>query len=194
MRPRRAPTARSSSRSSKSAEPGAGRDVVAVGEVSGAHALRGLLRVRPYQPPAPTLRPGVTIFLERDGRRTAARVLSAAPHGRSVLLVGLEGIDGRTAAERLVGTRVLVPADDLPPAAGDEFYWHEVAGFSVETSAGRPLGTIAETFSTGLNDVWVVRDGGREHLIPVIADVVRAIVRPARRVVIEPIPGLLADE
>ena len=51
--------------------------------------------------------------------------------------------------------------------------------------------TVRETFSTGVNDVWVVEGGERERLIPVIADVVRAIDRPARRIVIEPIPGLL---
>ena len=50
---------------------------------------------------------------------------------------------------------------------------------------------MRETFSTGLNDVWVVEAGEREWLIPVIADVVRAIDRAARRIVIEPIPGLL---
>ena len=53
------------------------------------------------------------------------------------------------------------------------------------------LGTIASTFSTGTNDVWVVRGPDREHLIPVIADVVRTIDASARRVVIEPLPGLL---
>jgi ribosomal 30S subunit maturation factor RimM len=37
----------------------------------------------------------------------------------------------------------------------------------------------------------VVENGSREHLVPVIADVVRAIERGARRVVISPIPGLL---
>ena len=50
---------------------------------------------------------------------------------------------------------------------------------------------VAETFATGLNDVWVVRGTGREYLIPVIADVVREIDRDARRIVIEPMPGLL---
>ena len=59
------------------------------------------------------------------------------------------------------------------------------------TTDGRALGTIAETFSTGLNDVWIVRDGPREHLIPIIADVVREIDHDGRRVVIEPMPGLL---
>jgi 16S rRNA processing protein RimM len=103
----------------------------------------------------------------------------------------LDGVDSRSAAESLRGARILVPAADLPPAAPDEFYWHEIAGYRVETTGGRALGTIAEVFATGLNDVWVVREGEREHLIPVIADVVRAIHRTERRVVIEPLPGLL---
>ncbi|HTD26624.1 MAG TPA: ribosome maturation factor RimM, partial [Candidatus Elarobacter sp.] len=78
-----------------------------------------------------------------------------------------------------------------PPPAEDEFYYHEVVGFRVETTGGESLGAVAETFPTGLNDVWVVRGGGREHLIPVVADVVRAIDRATRRIVIEPLPGLL---
>ena len=64
-------------------------------------------------------------------------------------------------------------------------------GFRVETVDGRALGEVAETFATGLNDVWVVRGTGREYLIPVIADVVRGIDRDARRILIDPLPGLL---
>jgi 16S rRNA processing protein RimM len=117
--------------------------------------------------------------------------VTAAPHGRGLLLVTLAGCDDRNAAEALTGFRVLVDAEALPPPAEDEFYWHEVIGLRVETTAGAPVGTIAECFATGANDVWVVRDGAREHLIPVIADVVRTIDRAGGRVVIEPLPGLL---
>src|SRR5437899_2003825 len=118
-------------------------------------------------------------------------VRSAAPHGRGLVLLALAGVDDRRAAEALAGARVLVRAADLPPPAADEFYYHEVVGFRVETTGGESLGAVAETFTTGLNDVWVVRDSGRELLIPVIADVVRAISRATRRIVIEPLPGLL---
>src|SRR5213080_206622 len=139
MPPRLAPTGRSSSRSSKRSEPAPSPTgaVVAVGEIVGAHALRGWLRLRAYQPPAPSLVPGRRVWIAQAG---ACR---------------------------------------------------EVVGFRVETTGGESLGAVAETFPTGLNDVWVVRGGGREHLIPVVADVVRAIDRATRRIVIEPLPGLL---
>ena len=192
-----APTARSSSRSSKisdAAAPGGGPSddsFIAVGEIVGAHALHGILRFRPYQPPAPSLVAGRTVFLEdRTGRRTV-RVASAAPHGRGLLLLGLDGVNDRSAAEALVRARLLVPASELPPPDEDEFYWHEILGFRVETTDGTSLGEIVDVFNTGTSDVWTVRDGAREYLIPVIEDIVRLVDRSARRAVIEPMPGLL---
>jgi 16S rRNA processing protein RimM len=131
------------------------------------------------------------VLLERGDERRAAMVVAAQPHGRGLLLVTLDACDDRDAAEALVGFRVLVEAEALPPPAEDEFYWHEVIGWRVETTAGATIGTIAECLATGANDVWVVRGGAREHLIPVIADVVRSIDREGGRVVIEPLPGLL---
>ena len=38
-----------------------------------------------------------------------------------------------------------------------------------------PLGTIAEVMRGPANDVWVVRDGGRELLLPVIDSVVSEV-------------------
>jgi 16S rRNA processing protein RimM len=206
MPPPPAPTARSSSRSSKRNDapaPGGGRSapprtgspsddaLIAIGRIVGAHALRGILRLRPYQPPTPSLAPDRTVYLEdREGRRPF-RVVSAAPHGRGLVLLELDGVTDRNAAEALVRTTLLVPREALPPADDDEFYWHEIVGFRAETTDGTPLGEIVDVFHTGTNDVWTVHGGGREYLIPVIQDVVREIDRAGRRVVIHPMPGLL---
>ena len=193
MPPRLARIARSSSKSSKRSEPTtpAAAGTVAVGEIVSAHALRGVVRVRPYQPPAPSLTPGRQVILQQDDRQRTAMLVAVAPHGRTLLLVTLRDVDDRDAAEALIGARLLVRAEDLPPAAADEFYYHEIEGFRVETTTGTLLGTVHETFSTGLNDVLVVRNADREHLIPVITDVIRAVDRNERRIVIEPMPGLL---
>lgn len=163
---------------------------IAVAELGAAHGLRGQLRLWPYHGDAPSLEPGRGVLLERDGEWLAATMVTVAPHGRG-MLVTLGGIADRDAAAALTGMRVLVREADLPATDEGEFYTYELDGFAVVTTDGRTLGTIAETFPTGLNDVWVVRGDGREHLIPIIADVVREIDRPGRRVVIEPMPGLL---
>src|SRR3990172_1704262 len=145
MPPPPGPTARSFSRSSKTSEPPAlagDRATVAVGVVTGAHALKGMLRVRAYHLPAPSLSAGRTVLLERAADVQETRIVSAAPHGRALGLLAVEGIEDRDAAEALIGARVLVRKADLPPPAADEFYYHELEGFTVETTDGEALGTI----------------------------------------------------
>ena len=69
----------------------------------------------------------------------------------------------------------MVAAADLPPLGEGKFYYFQLAGAEVMLTDGRRLGTIEDIMSTGAHDVWVVRDGEREVLVPVIADVVKAI-------------------
>jgi 16S rRNA processing protein RimM len=168
-------------------DPGA----VAVGEVLGAHALRGWVRVRPYQPAAPSLAPGRRVLLERDGAWREVTVRHAGAHGRGLMLLGLDDVADRASAEALRGATVLVRRADLPAIGDDEYYHHEVVGFTVETVDGARVGVITGVISNGLHDVWEVRAGRREHLIPVVEDVVHAIDRAARRVRVDPLPGLL---
>src|SRR5262245_30776851 len=185
MRSRRAPTARSSSRSSKRSDgmrtgvvlPGAAvtpdPDAVAVGEIVGAHALRGLLRVRPYQPSPPSLAAGRRVLLERDGAWSEAQVTHAGAHGRGMLLLGLDGVSDRTAADALRGVRLLARLADLPALQPDEYYHHEILGFTVETTDGAVIGTIEAIMANGIHDVWEVRAGARETLMQVVAEIER---------------------
>ena len=89
-------------------------------------------------------------------------------------------------AERRLPSRWRIAAK-----APGEFYYYEAIGCEVATTDGRRLGVIEEVIATGANDVWVVRDGAVEVLVPVIENVVKSIDLEARRMVVEAVPGLL---
>ena len=95
-----------------------------------------------------------------------------------------------TAAE-LIGFEVCMRAEDLPPAGAHEIYHYELLGMTVVTTAGVEIGTVAEVLPVSSSDICVVREGAREYLIPLIADVIKQLDRDRRRLVIEPLPGLL---
>jgi 16S rRNA processing protein RimM len=143
------------------------------------------------QPPSTWLTESRELYFEAPGRPPERRTIEAVRPGRGGLLIKVAGFDTRTTAESVVGMVVSLPEDQLPTPDEHEFYYYEIVGFRVLTTAGEEIGTIRETFPTGSNDVWVVRNGPREHLIPVIADVVRAIDRAAGTVTVEPLSGLL---
>jgi len=171
---------------------------VVLGRVVGAHGVRGLLRVAVMgDGPAHLLdAPSVELsFEERDPTRPVRRfeVRSASAGRPREVRLGLEGVDDRDAAQALRGALVLGEAARLPALEPGEHYWFELIGCEVETTGGAALGRVREIWETGAHDVLVVEDpAGGEHLIPAVDAFVKEIDRVARRIRIEPVPGLLA--
>jgi 16S rRNA processing protein RimM len=162
-----------------------------VGYIAGSHGLHGALRVRTDDPGSTTLATLKRLFVETAAGRREFKVLGSSALSAGNHRVMLEAISDADAAEALRGGAVMVAAADLPPLKEGEFYYFQLAGAEVILTDGRRLGIIEDIMSTGAHDVWVVRDGEREVLVPVITDVVKAMDLEARRVTIEAVPGLL---
>ena len=62
--------------------------------------------------------------------------------------------------------------EPLPPGA---YYHYQLIGMEVHEEAGSRLGDIVEVIFTGANDVYVVRDGKRETLVPALANVIVSV-------------------
>ncbi|MFN8626573.1 MAG: ribosome maturation factor RimM [Candidatus Binatia bacterium] len=164
--------------------------LIPLGKIVSTHAIRGELRVRLYNPASTTLRRGGRVLLRYGPASREWVVTGVRPH-RNLLLLTLEGCDSLTAAATLIGCEICVSAAELPPAAADEIYHHELLGMTVVTNRGAEIGVVAEMMTTASSDICVVRAGGREYLIPLIAHIVTAVDRAGRRIVIDPLPGLL---
>jgi 16S rRNA processing protein RimM len=166
--------------------------LVRLGKIVACHGVRGFLRVTSADPALiDHIMHASVLYLESPGREPESRTVESVRPQRKGLLLKLAGVDTREDAEGIVGGLVSTPEETLPPLKDHEFYYSEIRGFRVSTTNGRDLGSITETFHNGSTDVWIVQDGRREYLIPVIADVVRDIDRSRRAVTIEPLDGLL---
>jgi len=164
--------------------------LIVLGHVVAPHATRGELRVRPFNPDSTTLRVGSAIVLRR-GQESEERRVTAIRRHKHYVLVTLEGCDSMNAAEALKGREVCVREADLPAIGPDEIYHYELIGMTVITTTGADIGIVTEVMSTPSNDICVVRGAEREYLIPLVASVVKEIDREGRRLIIDPVPGLL---
>jgi 16S rRNA processing protein RimM len=163
-----------------------------LGRITGIHGLAGAVRLKLDNPRSSALTTVDRLyFAVGEAAPCAYQIREVRPLNHGAVKLTLDGVGDPAAAEALKGATVLVDAAGLPPTEPDEFYYYEAIGCAVHTTDGRELGTIEEIFATGANDVWVVRDGAAEVLVPVIADVVKSMDFAARRVVIEAVPGLL---
>ena len=143
-----------------------------IGKVIKAHGLRGHLKVLPYGETFSTLSAEEKITANLpDGSSLTLTVAEISPHQKTFLLISRE-IGTVEEAHRLVGAELCVPESRLPPTAPDEFYWYQLIGLEVVNTEGQKLGTLEEIIETGSNDVYVVRRGREEILVPAIEEVV----------------------
>jgi 16S rRNA processing protein RimM len=105
-------------------------------------------------------------------------------------------INSREEAEHIIGRDLIVPMENAVELPENEFWIHDIVGMDVYTTSGDRLGFVAEILRTGSNDVYVVKPYNypgeeKEYLIPAIKEVVKNISPQERKIIIEPIPGLL---
>ncbi len=88
------------------------------------------------------------------------------------MLLQLEDIHDRDAAELMRGEVLFTRTDDLPPLPPGVYYFHQIEGLEVVTETGEILGRVKEILKTGANDVYVVQGPKGEVLLPAIPQVI----------------------
>ena len=92
---------------------------------------------------------------------------------KTQVILWLAGVDTRNQAEALVGLAVAGDRLRFPALPEGEYYWFQVLGLPVINVAdGALLGYLDEIIPTPAHDVYVVRAGEREVLLPAVEDVI----------------------
>jgi 16S rRNA processing protein RimM len=165
-----------------------------VGRVVKAHGITGevVVEIRTDDPDT-RFAPGSALRgrPSRGGPESRYIVDSVRDHGGR-LLVRLDGVSDRNAADSLRGTVFLVDSQDLPPIDDpDEFYDHQLEGLQVVTVSGAAVGTVGEVLHTAAGELLSVRTGDGEVLVPFVSAIVTSVSLADGRIEIDPPEGLL---
>ena len=170
---------------------GSPENLLLAGEIVRPHGLDGRLKIRSYaQSEKSFLQSGVIFLKPRSGGTRAFTVSSVKPHKNNLLLT-LKGLDSLKEAEEYRGAAVFIRRDSLVQEETDEYFWFDLIGLEVYLDTGKYIGAIHHILPTGSNDVYVVREGETEVLVPAIHEVVKEIDLDARKMIITEMEGLL---
>lgn len=151
--------------------------LIAIGRLTKPHGLRGELVFLPYVYDLELL-PDLLqqpVFLQHGHSPLHTHTIIEWRVMHKRVLIRLHGCQDLTTAEAFREYEVLIPRNWLPPLPAGEYYWFEIEGLAVYGYDGHYLGTVVEIIYTGSNDVYVVRNGTHETLIPALRDVVHTI-------------------
>lgn len=167
--------------------------MVTVGRVTKAQGMKGEVRVSLSEDSVDAFARHGALTAVREGvspRRLSLE--SVRTHGRTVVAKFAE-VSDRASAESLTGWDLQVPEEAMPSLAEGEFYIFQLEGLEVVTDAGECLGTLVEVLDLPAHDVYLVRRGDREVMLPATEEVVREVDLENGRMVVHLLDGLLDE-
>ncbi|MBI5198239.1 MAG: 16S rRNA processing protein RimM [Nitrospirae bacterium] len=165
---------------------------VIVGKIVRPHGLSGDLKIRPLTDNPDRFSPGRKVVVRSPGGQEIEVMMERVGVLQDHLLVAFAGYRSRSQVEPWVGGWILVPEQEVPNLPDGRYYHFQILGMRVfDQESGEPLGEVVDIFSTGSNDVYVLRHGKKEYLIPATREVVREVDVHGKRMTISRLHGLI---
>ena len=145
-------------------------DLIALGRITRTQGHHGAVRLHPYFDPVERFQHlrGNELIAFQQGTASSQRVLhftDASFHQGCVILT-FDEIPDMTAAETLKGAEILVTSDIIWELPGDEFFAHDLEGYTLTAPAGNVLGTIVRIEAGTAQDLLVVKGPQKEFRVP----------------------------
>ncbi len=162
------------------------------GKIVNTHGLRGEVKIVPWTDSPETFENIEYVYVkEKTGElRLDIENLKYQKNNLIVKFAQLASIED---AQRLKNKTVYVERDMLGELPEGVYYITDIIGLDAVDEYGNKIGTVADIFNTGSNDIYdIKRDGKKNLLLPLIDDVITVELENKR--VLVKIPEGLDEE
>ena len=136
-----------------------------IGKITNAHGVMGEVKVQPWCDSPEFFCQFKTLYV--DETHWPVKVERARPH-KNMVIVKLEGVTDMNGALALRNAVLHIDRKDINLPEGS-FFLADIEGLEArDAQTGEVLGKIAEVLTLPANNVYVIRGGKRELMIPAV--------------------------
>lgn len=151
--------------------------------------MKGEVKALPLSEKIGLIGHGSRITLSREKGSSESKVVRGVKQLNRFLVISFEGITDKDTASHYRNALIYSEEGSLALNEG-EYYVDQIVGLSVVNEAGIHFGSVSDIIETGGNDVYVVRNGRKEYLIPAVREVILKIDLDKGEMTIRPLEGL----
>ena len=169
-------------------------DLVSIGKIVKCQGLKGEVKLLPFIMDLALKDCNGKIYtIDSTGGALKREPELIRPH-KKLWIIRFEGINSINEAKNLIGQTVAVDKSFFPELSPGNYYWFEIIGLEVYDEKNNFYGEIIKVFSTGSNDVYVVKSQNEdEFLLPATKEVVKKIDLKKNRLIFSLVEGLLEN-
>lgn len=145
--------------------------MIPLGIITSSHGVRGNLKVKSFtSTPSDIINYG-PLYLENGQSHTATIVSESTNY----IILHLSDVNSKTEADKLQGSKLLVPKQALPMLGSDEYYYNDLIGAKVFEDTTLK-GEIVAMQNFGAGEIMVIKlNSNQEIMLPFDANVIKEI-------------------
>lgn len=162
-----------------------------IGQIVNTYGIKGFLKVVPYTDDITRFEDLKSIYVEtKNSLKTF--IIEEVKYSKNLVLLKLKGIDDINTAEIYKNCYLKIDRKDAVELPEDSYFIIDLIGITVYTDNNKELGNIVDVYSTGANDIYVVKNElGKQVLIPAIGEVIKNVDIKNKKMIVHLIEGLI---
>ena len=166
---------------------------IKIAKIVNAVGLRGEVKVYNYSDDRERFEDLDEIIV--SGKQETVRKIQGVRYQGNMVILILEGVNDRNAAEALKESDVYITEDDLRELPEDTFYVRDLIGMKViDDGVYGEIGTLRDVIQNTSQDVYAVRTPeGKDILIPAVKDFIKEVDMEGRIIRTTLIPGFIDE-
>ena len=162
-----------------------------IGQIVKTSGLKGVVKVKPFTDDITKFNNFKTIYIEIKKELKEFEIENVR-FSKNMIFLKLKGIDTIEDAENYRNLYLKVKRDKEEKLEEGSYYIVDIIGCRVFSEENENLGKVDDVFSTGSNDVYVIKsDDGKQILIPAIKDVIKKVDIQNKEIIVHLIEGLI---
>ena len=162
-----------------------------VGQIVNTFGIKGEVKVTPFTNDMKRFDDLKKVYVTSRKDSKLYKVESVRYH-KNMVLLKLEGINNPEDAEMLKNSYLEIDRKDAIPLEEGTYFIADLIGLEVYSDEGNLLGKVEDIYTTGSNDIYVIKDElGKQILLPGIKEVIKDVQIQNAKIIVHLIPGLI---
>ena len=166
------------------------KEYLELGQIVNVKGLKGEVKMNSFAEDDSVFETLSKVYIKSKKEVTEMEIEKVG-YNKNQVILKFKGCDSIDDAEKLRNTYLLVKRTDLEELPEGVYYIVDLIGLDVYTDNDEYLGKVDDIYSTGANDIYVVKDElGKQKLLPGIPDVIKQTNIEDGKIIVHLIEGL----
>ncbi|MEX2349410.1 MAG: ribosome maturation factor RimM [Flavobacteriaceae bacterium] len=132
-----------------------------------------------------------SVFVDYNNNLIPFFIEKSGLHKSTLLRVQFEDVNSEEKADEIIGLEVYLPLTFLPELEDDQFYYHEIIGFTAEDVNFGKIGIVKGVNDSAAQALFKIERDGKQILIPVNDDFIKKVDKKNKILLLNTPEGLI---